>query len=581
VEWDLGRVFSSDEAAIEHAKFYLGKVKGLVNEIEVEDKPERLVELIRKVEENTDEFARAVQYAWMRYSTDTESSESQRLLGSIQQLETELSEKVAVMEVRLAELNDTVLEQIIKVDDNYEHMIRNIIEKRKHMLSKEAEQVLALTSVSRRNAISKIHSRLESNYTFELEVNGETKILTGEEVKALRRSPNGELRKRAMKVYLERFQDDSVVLTEVYNLIVKDFDTESKLRRFPKPISMMNFENEVSDNVVDRLIEVTDSYTNIVREYYSWKSKVMGEELTLADIYAPISNKKRMFDFDEARNVILESYYAFSNKAGDIVNGFFEDSRIDLMPKKGKVGGAYCIYSTTKLPPYVLTNFTGDMYDVMTLAHELGHGLHGTLSQKQTFFNHDTPLTLAELASVFGEFLVFDNLKGKLSREERIALLASKIEDTIATTFRQNMFTKFEIRAHDLISSRGYGSWEDLNDIYYNELKFVFGDTVGIPQWYKNEWAMVSHLFETPFYVYAYNFAQCLVISLYKKYLEDGKVFADKYLELLESGGRYCPEKLLERVGIDVSKEGFWESAFEFVQGMVKELEELMKSEKL
>jgi len=576
LEWKLEKLFSSDEAAIEYAKLYLGKIKGIVNEIEIEDKPENMVELIRKLEQNTDEFAKAAQYAWMRYSTDTESSESQRLLGSIQQLETELSEKLAVMEVRLAELKDDILENIIKIDGNYEHMVREIMERRKHMLSKEAEQVLALTSVSRRGAISKIHSRLESAYTFEMEINGETKILTGEELKALRRSTNGELRKRAMKMFLERFQDDAMVITEIYNLIVKDFDTESKIRRFPRPISMMNFENEVSDEVVDSLISVTDSYTRIVQEYYDWKSKVLGEKLTLADIYAPISSKKRTFEFDEAKDIILESFYAFNDKAGDVVRGFFDDERIDLMPKKGKVGGAYCIYSTTKLPPYVLTNFTGDMYDVMTLAHELGHGLHGTLSQKQTFFNHDTPLTLAELASVFGEFLVFDNLKGKLSRDEKIALYASKIEDIIATTFRQNMFTKFELRAHDLISSRGYGSWEDLNGIYYDEAKFVFGDVVEIPEWYKNEWAMVSHFFETPFYVYAYNFAQCLVIALYKKYLEDGKVFVNKYLELLESGGRYSPEKLLERVGIDVSKEGFWESGFEFIEGLMKELEKLV-----
>ncbi|WP_448374867.1 M3 family oligoendopeptidase [Fervidobacterium sp.] len=576
MEWKLERIFSSDEAAIEYANLYLGKIKGIVNEVEVEDKPENLVELIRKLEENTDEFVRAVQYAWMRYSTDTESSESQRLLGSIQQLETELSEKLAVTKVRLAELKDDVLENIIKIDGNYEHMVREIMERRKHMLSKEAEQVLALTSVSRRGAISKIHSRLESAYTFEMEIDGETKVLTGEELKALRRSTNGELRKLAMKMFLERFQDDSMVITEIYNLIVKDFDTESRIRRFPRPISMMNFENEVSDEVVDRLISATDSYTRIVQEYYDWKSKVLGEKLTLADIYAPISSKKRTFEFNEAKDIILESFYAFNDKAGDIIKGFFDDERIDLMPKKGKVGGAYCIYSTTKLPPYVLTNFTGDMYDVMTLAHELGHGLHGTLSQKQTFFNHDTPLTLAELASVFGEFLVFDNLKGKLSRDERIALFASKIEDIIATTFRQNMFTKFELRAHDLISSRGYGSWEDLNGIYYDEAKFVFGDVVEIPEWYKNEWAMVSHFFETPFYVYAYNFAQCLVIALYKKYLEDGKVFVNKYLELLESGGRYSPEKLLGKVGIDVSKEGFWESGFEFIEGLMKELEKLV-----
>ena len=572
MEWKLERIFANDEAAIENARIHLEEVKRIANEIERETAPQKLARLIRDFEEHMDEFAKSIQYAWMRYSVDTESVESQKVLGIIQQLSAQLQEQDAIVEVKLASLSNDVLEEIIKMDGNYEHMIRHIIEKRKHLLSKDAEQVFALTSVSRRDGIAKIHSRLQSSYTFEMELDGEKKTLTVEEIKALRRSTNGELRKRAMKLFLERFQDDAIVLTEVYNLVVRDYDTESRLRRFPKPISMMNFANEVSDDIVDRLIDVTNEKTEILRKYYDWKSKVIGEKLTLADIYAPISNKKKEFSFEEAKDIILESYYAFDEKAGSVVESFFKEERIDLYPRKGKVSGAYCIYTTTKLPPYVLTNFTNDIYDVMTLAHELGHGLHGSLSRKQTFFNHDTPLTLAELASVFGEFLVFDNLKNKLSKEEKMALIASKIEDIFATTFRQNMFTNFEIRAHDLASKNGYVGWDELNNIYHEELERVFGNLVEIPEWYNNEWASIPHIYETPFYVYAYNFAQCLVIALYQEYLEEGKVFVGKYLELLESGGRYSPEKLLEKVGIDLRKEGFWENAFKFVDRLVEEL---------
>lgn len=572
MEWKLERIFANDEAAIENARIHLEEVKRIADEIERETAPQKLARLIRDFEEHMDEFAKSIQYAWMRYSVDTESVESQKVLGIIQQLSAQLQEQDAIVEVKLASLSNDVLEEIIKMDGNYEHMIRHIIEKRKHLLSKDAEQVLALTSVSRRDGIAKIHSRLQSSYTFEMELDGEKKTLTVEEIKALRRSTNGELRKRAMKLFLERFQDDAIVLTEVYNLVIKDYNTESRLRRFPRPISMMNFANEVSDDIVDRLIDVTNEKTEILRKYYDWKSKVLGEKLTLADIYAPISSKKKEFSFEEAKDIILESYYAFDEKAGSVVESFFKEERIDLYPRKGKVSGAYCIYATTKLPPYVLTNFTNDMYDVMTLAHELGHGLHGSLSRKQTFFNHDTPLTLAELASVFGEFLVFDNLKNKLSKEEKMALIASKIEDIFATTFRQNMFTNFEIRAHDLASKNGYVGWDELNNIYHEELERVFGNVVEIPEWYNNEWASIPHIYETPFYVYAYNFAQCLVIALYQEYLEEGKAFVGKYLELLESGGRYSPEKLLEKVGIDLRKEGFWENAFKFVDRLVEEL---------
>ena len=391
-------------------------------------------------------------------------------------------------------------------------------------------------------------------------------------MRALRRSPNSDLRKMAMKMYLERFKEDSIIMTEVYNLIIKDYTAESKLRRYPRPISMRNFANEVTDESVDRLIEVTNSSVDVVKDYYVWKSKLLNEKLTSADIYAPITKNVRKFSFEEARDIVLNAYYSFDERAGKIVEGFFDESRIDLYPKKGKTAGAYCIYATTKLPPYVFTNFSGDMNSIMTLAHELGHGLHGSLASKQTYFNHSTPLTLAELASVFGEFLVFDNLKNKLSGEEKKALIATKIEDTFSTTFRQNTFAQFELRAFDLVEKSGYASWDELSEIYYEQLKQMFGESIEIPEWYKNEWAMVSHFYETPFYVYAYNFAHCLVIALYQKYLEDGKNFVPKYIELLESGGKYPPKELLGKMGIDIEGEGFWEKAFTFIGSMTKEL---------
>lgn len=565
-------IFENDEKALDNARSHLENIGKFVDDLEQTTDVEKLVELLRNIEDEMDEFGKSVQYAWMRYSTSTDDPQAQKLFGALQGIETQLGEFEARLFVYLSSLSDSKLNDMIAKDLNYSHFISRVIDNRKHLLSKEAEQVLAATSVSRREAISKIHSRIESSYTFELEIDGELKTLNSEQMRALRRSTNSELRKRAMKMYLERFKEDSIIMTEVYNLIVKDYTAESKLRRYPRPISMRNFANEVTDESVDRLIEVTNSSVDVVKDYYVWKSKLLNEKLTSADIYAPITKNVRKFSLEEARDIVLNAYYSFDERAGKIVESFFDDSRIDLYPKKGKTSGAYCIYSTTKLPPYVFTNFSGDMNSVMTLAHELGHGLHGSLASKQTYFNHSTPLTLAELASVFGEFLVFDNLKNKLSGEEKKALIATKIEDTFSTTFRQNTFAQFELRAFDLVEKSGYASWDELSEIYYEQLKQMFGESIEIPEWYKNEWAMVSHFYETPFYVYAYNFAHCLVIALYQKYLEDGKNFVPKYIELLESGGKYPPKELLGKMGIDIEGEGFWEKAFTFIGSMTKEL---------
>jgi len=565
-------IFENDEKALNNARAHLENIGKFVDDLEQTTDVEELVKLLRNIEDEMDEFGKSVQYAWMRYSTSTDDPQAQKLLGALQGIETQLGEFEARLFVYLSSLSDNKLNDMIAKDLNYSHFISRVIDNRKHLLSKEAEQVLAATSVSRREAISKIHSRIESSYTFELEIDGELKTLNSEQMRALRRSPNSELRKRAMKMLLERFKEDSIVMTEVYNLIVKDYTAESKLRRYPRPISMRNFANEVTDESVDRLIEVTNSSVDVVKDYYVWKSKLLNEKLTSADTYAPITKNVRKFSFEEARDIVLNAYYSFDERAGKIVESFFDESRIDLYPKKGKTSGAYCIYATTKLPPYVFTNFSGDMNSIMTLAHELGHALHGSLASKQTYFNHSTPLTLAELASVFGEFLVFDNLKNKLSGEEKSALIAAKIEDTFSTTFRQNTFAQFELRAFDLVEKSGYASWDELSEIYYEQLKQMFGESIEIPEWYKNEWAMVSHFYETPFYVYAYNFAHCLVIALYQKYLEDGKNFVPKYIELLESGGKYPPKELLGKMEIDIEGEGFWEKAFTFIGSMTKEL---------
>lgn len=572
MNWDLSVIFENDEKALDNARSHLENIGKFVDDLEQTTDVEKLVELLRNIEDEMDEFGKSVQYAWMRYSTSTDDPQAQKLFGALQGIETQLGEFEARLFVYLSSLSDSKLNDMIAKDLNYSHFISRVIDNRKHLLSKEAEQVLAATSVSRREAISKIHSRIESSYAFEIEIDGELKTLNSEQMRALRRSTNSELRKRAMKMYLERFKEDSIIMTEVYNLIVKDYTAESKLRRYPRPISMRNFANEVTDESVDRLIEVTNSSVDVVKDYYVWKSKLLNEKLTSADIYAPITKNVRKFSLEEARDIVLNAYYSFDERAGKIVESFFDESRIDLYPKKGKTSGAYCIYSTTKLPPYVFTNFSGDMNSVMTLAHELGHGLHGSLASKQTYFNHSTPLTLAELASVFGEFLVFDNLKNKLSGEEKKALIATKIEDTFSTTFRQNTFAQFELRAFDLVEKSGYASWDELSEIYYEQLKQMFGESIEIPEWYKNEWAMVSHFYETPFYVYAYNFAHCLVIALYQKYLEDGKNFVPKYIELLESGGKYPPKELLGKMGIDIEGEGFWEKAFTFIGSMTKEL---------
>ena len=439
--------------------------------------------------------------------------EAQKLYGILQKNYSLVDENISVVKARLSSLPVEKLEEF-KSLENYSHVVERIIDEKEHTLPEEAEKVLSALSISRRDAAADTYEKLVSSYVFEID----GKELTGEEVRSLRYQKNGNLRKRAMRVFFERYRKDSLVIENLYNTVVKDWDTEARLRNYDSPISMRNSKNEVDDEIVQKLIDITTENYYIVEEYYNWKSRFLGEELTPADVYAPISDVDRKYSFEDAKRIVLEAYYRFSSEAGKIVESFFKENRIDAFPSLGKTGGAFCSYNVPNGKPFVLLNFTSKIRDVMTMAHELGHGLHGTLSSKQTLLNYHTPLTMAEVASVFGEFLVFDKLKKELSGDERRAFVASKLEDIFSTMFRQNMFVRFEIRAHDLVSKDGFASFDDLSRIYSEELSKMFGKSVRITKEYHDEWSSIPHFFFAPFYVYAYNFANALVIALYKRY---------------------------------------------------------------
>jgi len=578
MKWDLSVFYKSvDYSFIKNdLEHFLTKTKKLVenceNKINESIDAETAKKLFIEIENILDGFSRPMQFSSLLFSEDTSNTKYQQLYSLSSQYYSKIQELLSPLNSEFAKLSDEKLKSLSNEIPEYSNFFNKILEEKKHILSKDGEKILAATSISRRDAIAELYEKITSSYTFEIEIDGKVQHLTDSEIRSLRRSPDGELRKKAMKTLFEKYEKDNLVINGLYNIVVKDYDTEARLRNYKKPISMRNMENRVSDESVEKLIEVTVNNVDIVHKYYEWKSEKMNETLTPADIYAPLNKSPKKYSFEEAKEIVLDAYFEFDEKAGKIVKEFFDEKRIHSEISKGKMGGAFCSYYTPKIKPFVLVNFTGQMSDVMTLAHELGHGLHGTLSSKQTFLNYHTPLTMAEIASVFGEFLVFEKLKNQLTGEDKKFFIASKLEEIFATMFRQNMFARFEIKSHDLISKQGMATWDELSDIYEKELKLMFGNSVKITPEYRFEWSTIPHFYHTPFYVYAYNYANCLVIALYEKYLEEGKTFVPKYLELLESGGKDKPERLLKKVGININEEKFWQKAFDFLGKMLKEV---------
>lgn len=530
--------------------------------------PEELKKFFEEHDKALEKGLLAIQFAHLNYSRSTINEDAQKLFSLAMDYETKIDMELSFWKPVLLKQSEEKLKELMNSEElkDYKHVIEKLIQSKEHILSEEAERVISALDNSSRSAFGELYGRLTNSYEFQVTIDGQIKEMTGPQVRSLRMNPDKEIRKNAMNEFFNRYEKDKIIIENIYSSIAKHYDTESKLRNFKEPISMRNLANEVDDEIIKTVIDVTTKRTPMVHKYYKWKGEKLGIDMTLADIYAPMSKVNKEYTFEESKKIVLESYYEFDEEVGKIVESFFDEGRIDSEIKKGKRGGAFCSYIIPNYKPFVLMNFTGNMRDVMTLAHELGHGVHGTLSSDQNMWNYHTPLTMAEVASVFGEMLVMDKVLPNLSEDDKQAFIASKIEDMFATMFRQNMFARFEIQSHKMIQENGGANWEELSELYKNELEIMFGDSVKMTEEYKYEWASIPHIFNVPFYVYAYNFANLMVIALYEKYKQEGKSFVPKYKELLRSGGKDSPEKLLEKLGINLKERSFWEKGFDFVE---------------
>jgi oligoendopeptidase F len=325
------------------------------------------------------------------------------------------------------------------------------------------------------------------------------------------------------------------------------------------------------------MMEVTEANYGIAHDYFRLKASLLRlPRIVLYDQYAPVGRELTPFNFAQAQQVILDAFGAFTPVFRDIANEFFAKRWIDAEIRKGKRGGAFCASPSPQLHPYILCNYTDNLRDVMTVAHELGHGLHGTLSQKQSFLNYDTPLTTAETASVFSEMLVFDYLVERQNDPQvRVALIAGKIEDTFATVFRQNVLTRFE---QAVFSKRQAGRLtpQAIGNLWIKSNEKYYGDAVEMPEGYSWGWSYIPHFIHTRFYCYSYVFGELLVLSLYRMYREQGKDFVARYLALLEAGGSDSPEALLRPLGVDFHDPEFWQKGFDEIRSLVNRIEGLV-----
>ncbi len=388
------------------------------------------------------------------------------------------------------------------------------------------------------------------------------------------------MRRRAFATFLDKHGENALVLTSCFNNIFLDHGKEADLRGYPDLMTPSLLENETDRVMVDSLMAVTEENYGLARDYFALKKRLLGlDRLRNTDIYAPVGGETRKISLAQARELVGESFAAFSPQMAHLADSFFEEGRIDALPRPGKTGGAFCMGMMPGLSPYVLLNYTGTLRDVATLAHELGHGVHFSLSQGQNLFHYNAPLPMAETASVFGEMLLTRHLlENESDRRVKIALLCARIEDIIATTFRQNVLTRFEQAAH---RKRGEGLLApgDLCELWLAENRRLFGDAVEMIEPYRWGWSYIGHFIHARFYCYSYVFGELLVLALYQSYLEQGEAFVPRYLDLLAAGGSKAPQELLAPFGIDLHERSFWQKGYDLVGNLYSELADLVESE--
>jgi len=404
-----------------------------------------------------------------------------------------------------------------------------------------------------------------------MEQDGETRELNQQQLLSLFYSPDRQVRRAASQSLTAGLRHNAHVCTFIYNTLLHEKDVLDRLRAYLVPEASRHLDNELAAEVVDTVAAVCVANYPTVAEYYRLKRRLLGlDELTHYDRYAPISGEQTEIPFSEARRIVLEAFGQFSPRLVEIATPFFEQRWIDAEVVDGKRGGAFCAGVTPDLHPYVLLNYTSQPRDVMTLAHELGHGIHDVLASGNHLLAYHPALPMAETASTFGEMLVFDRLQRTLSSPgERLALVCNKIEDTFATVFRQMAMYRFEQPAHRARRQQGELTTEQLDELWQNSMQEMFGDSLTLGEEHARWWLYIPHIVSTPFYVYAYAFGELLVLSLYAQYQREGAPFVDRYFDLLSAGGSRSPSELVSAMGFDIADRAFWQAGCDLIRQRV------------
>jgi len=534
-----------------------------------------LLQAIKAYEQISESLGKIMTFAVLQYYVDLNDTDFRALYQRAQEKISLLSAKIVFFSLALAKLSADSVESSIKAEPklaHYDHWLKIVRQYQPHQLSEELERYAVEKSVTGRNAWVRLYD--ETLASMQLNFDGE--MLPLEAVVHKMSDMNAEVRKRAAHSLNAGLQLQMPLFATITNVLAKDKEIDDKWRHFAKSDSSRHLDNQIEPEVVETLAScVRKNYAQLSHRYYGLKAKMLGlQRLEYWDRNAPLPiDDDADISWPLARKMVLDAYSSFSPTISSIAQEFFDKNWIDVPTRTGKTSGAFSHPAVPSAHPYILLNYQGRRRDVMTLAHELGHGVHQMLAREQGYLLADTPLTVAETASVFGEMLTFQHLLGTCETpNQRKALLAGKIDDMLNTVVRQIAFYHFEQLIHQA-RRQGELAPDDLASIWQRTQEEALGSAVNIDPITHSYWAYISHFIHSPFYVYAYAFGDCLVNSLYAFYQQQPNGFEAKYLDLLKAGGSKGYNDLLQPFGFDLKQEAFWQGGLQMISGFIDELE--------
>jgi oligoendopeptidase F len=557
----------ADERAAAFAEAHAGRVAEL-------DGP-GLAAAMAELEAIFDLVGRAGSYAMLRFAVDTADPANGALLARVQEKATAVETKLVFFELEWSALDDARVNELLAADglETTRHYLRTVRRYRPHLLSEPEEKLMTEKALTGRDAWSRLFSELTSAIRVELPDADEGVPLDV----ALSRlmAPDRELRRTTAEAVSTALEPGLRTRAYVFNTLLQDKAVDDRLRSYPSWLASRNLANEASDESVQALLEAVRDNYDLPQRWYRLKAQLLGlDRLADYDRMASVADEEVKVDWPDATDLVLSSFHDFSPTLGDLARRFFDERWIDAPVRPNKRGGAFCAYTTPSVHPFVMLNYTSRRRDVLTLAHELGHGLHAALAIPRGPFEQHTPLTVSETASVFGETLVFRRLLDAADTpRSRLALLAENIEGSIATVFRQTAMNRFEALVHTARRTEGELSLERFGDLWQESQAEMLGDAVEMTDGYRMWWSYVPHFIGTPGYVYAYAYGQLLALSVYRRYLEEGESFVSRYLELLSAGGSRSPEELAAIAGLHLEDPSFWAKGLDLVRDQLDRAE--------